>query len=316
MAKKAKQKLKEEPECQIKKIITKSRKEFLGLRYFLEARGNSFLWTSSGTINSIVYNGVEWISVDLNESGGKGHHLNRIFKRDVDEWLEEFGADMEPYPNDYQEQFFNLEAIEKNIGEPLVLIDINDCYWRTSFILKYMKQITYIKGLKKKEWKNGRNGCIGSLRKLKVEIPYINGVRDLSGRRRIPTPIQYHWIRNHVIGHVYQLFFRLFEEIGNDFFMFLTDCVVTTYKNKLFVEKYFADNGYKCKSKPVEFTRVDRIKKVIYWYDFNAENEGKKGREKFYHYASHQLIGGTTDSSIKNTNDLINNSIDLQQLKK
>lgn len=296
----------------LKKIISKSRKDFLGLKDFLERRGDTFLYTSSGTVNSIIYNNTEWISVDLTTSGSKGHHLNRTFKRDIDSWLEEHGAIMPQYPNDYKEQFFNLQAIEANMSQPCVLIDINDCYWRTAYMLGYITQETYIGGLKRKEWKEGRNACIGSMRKLRVEIPYVNGKRDLAHRKRIPTPIQYHWIRNHIIGHVYQMFYRLFEEIGDNFFMFLTDCVVTNYKSKAFIEKYFAENGYKSKSKPVEFTRVDRSKKTVYWFDFKATNDnGKTGVERYYRYADGQLIGGTTNASLLHTTERINKNISI-----
>lgn len=288
------------PTTPSRKIIVTDLKEFLGLKNLLESRKIPFWWKSSGSVNSIIYDGKEWQSVDLKETGGKGHHLNRIFKKDIDAWLEKNGATMPRYDHDYKEQLFNLGAIERAIGEPLVMIDINDCYWRTTFMLRYLTDVTYIKGKKKDAWKTGRNACIGSLRKSEVYVPNEDGKPVYSKKIHVPSPIKYQNIRNHIIGYVYRLFFKLYEELGDNFFMFLTDSVVTSYKNKAFVEKYFADLGYKTKSKPIEFISVNRAKKTIYWHDFTANKKDGpgKGRKKYYIYANNQLIDGVSEASI------------------
>ena len=282
----------------------RSQSAFVSLKDFLERRGDDFIYTSEGSINSIIHGGVEWVCVDVKESGGQGHHLNRIWKKDLNAWLEEYGADMPRYNNDYKEQFFQLGAIERSIGEVNVLIDIDNCYWRTSFLLGYITQETYIKGLKKKEWKVGRNACVGSCVKSKVRVPYVKGKRDLSRRERILAPIEYHYVRNHIIGHIYRLFYQLFEELGENFYMFLTDCVVTNYKNKARVEQFFTKHGYETKSKPVEFLRIVRPTKQVFWYDFTS-NDGK-GKEKYYIYANNQLVDGTSNLSILENNERFN----------
>lgn len=288
-----------------KKIVMTNRKEFLDLKEFLCKRKDNFDYTSAGSINTIIFDNKEFISVDVEEAGGRGHHLNKRYKKDINNWIVENGEAMQQYPPDYKEQLFNLSAIEKCIGRPVVAIDINDCYWKTSLKLGYITEETYIIGLKKKEWKTGRNACIGSLRKTKTIVPYVAGKPQYKLKRPIKSPKEYGWIRNHIIGFIYQMFFRLYEELGDNFYMFLTDCIFTDYKSKRYVEKFFADYGYKVKSKPVEFLSVDRKEKKISWYDFEAPRRNHqgitvgKGVEKYYLYANRQLIGGVASPENK-----------------
>lgn len=297
-------------ELKIKKITITNRKEFIALKAFLVERNKEFMWTSQGSVNSIIYEGKEFVSVDLQESGGKGHHLNRRFKTDIDNWLSENGAELHAYGHDYKEQMFNLGAIEKNLGKLGVAIDLNDCYWKTSYKLRYITEQTYIIGLKKKEWKTGRNGCIGSLIKSQTLTPYVKGENGKSVPNYkakpapIKNPIEYMYIRNHIIGSIYQMFYRLYEEIGDKFLMFLTDCVFTDYTTKRIVENFFTQYGYKMKSKPIEFTGVDRGEKMIRWHDFEAPRKDKsgnvtgKGIDKYYYYSTAQIIDGTRSADV------------------
>jgi hypothetical protein len=282
------------PELQpekLRQITITNRKEFLALKSYLVSRNKYFIWTAQGSVNGIIYNGKEFSCVDLKQTGGQGHHLNRPFKKDVEEWIENNPGALKPYAADYKMQMFNLGAIEQSVGKPRVAIDLNDCYWKTAYKLGYSTEKTYIAGLRKKEWKVGRNACIGSLVKVKRFTPYVPG----------------EYVRNHIIGYVYHMFYRLYEEIGDHFCMFLTDCVITDYKTKKQVEAFFASYGYKCKSKPVEFTAVDRGKKVIHWYDFTEKvyNDAGvvtgHGADKYYNYASHQVIDGTRAADVHQT---------------
>lgn len=289
----------------LKKIMVTNRQEFMATKEYLKSRGDLFWYSSYGSQNSIIHNGKEFICVDVRNSGGKGHHLNRQFKKDIDAWLEENGHRLEKWPKDYKEQMINLDAIEKNIGKQGLAIDINDCYWKTGYKLTYSTQRTYVSGLKKKEWKDGRNACIGSLRKSKTFIPYLGGSPHY-GWRPPPqkTPVEYEYIRNHIIGFVYQMFVRLHQEIGDGFHLFLTDCVFTDYKHKKLVEDFFASYGYTVKNKPIEFTKVDHGQRQVCWHDFRAEkfddngNLVGRGVDKYYYYSNHQLIGGTNQAEI------------------
>ncbi len=298
------------PEAKTKKITITNRKEFIALKAFLVYRNDEFIWTSQGSVNSIIHDNKEFVCVDLQAIGGKGHHLGGRFKKDIDSWLARHGEHLYPYGHNYKEQIFNLAAIENNTGKLCVAIDLNDCYWKTAYKLGYITEQTYIVGLKKKEWKTGRNGCIGSLIKTQSLTPYIKGESGRSVpdyKAKLPpkkTPIEYMYIRNHIIGHIYEMFYRLYQEIGDKFFMFLTDCVFTDYSTKSKVESFFHKYGYRMKSKPVEFIVVNRHEKMIRWHDFEANRKDKfgndvgKGVGKYYYYSNSQVVDGTRAEDI------------------
>lgn len=289
----------------VKKVILTSRKFFIANKDYLCRIGANFEYHSSGSVNKIVYGDREFTSIDLKTASGKGYHLNKMFMNDIDNWILNNAGAIEKWDNNYKEQMFNLDAIEKNTKKLVVSIDINDCYWRTAYKLGYITEETYIIGKRKKAWKTGRNACIGSLVKTKTIMPFVNGKMDRERRRIIRTPIEYQYIRNHIIGHVYKMFNTLFEQIGDSFFMFLTDCLFTTYDKQKQVEEYFMEEGYRVKSKAIEFTAVDRKEKKVSWYDFEGTKKNEYGKiiqtgvDRYYLYSNAQTI----QSSLISTRD-------------
>jgi hypothetical protein len=285
-----------EKQGKIKRLVITDRAQFVKTKEFLIREGKDFTLTSSGNVDKILYDNREFTSLDTSTSGGRGHHLNRMFLKDIDSWLEEKGDTLGVWGNNYVEQMFNLDAIEKNIGKCLVSIDINDCYWRTAHKLGYITYESYIIGKRNRDWKIGRNACIGSLCKTTTVIPYVGGKVDSSKREIIRRPMEYQYIRNHIITHVFKMFEYLFSMMGNTFFMFLTDCIVTTYDKKRWVEQYFKDEGYRVKTKPVEFLSVDRVKKRVTWKDFEGTKKNsygtvvQKGVERYYEYSLAQVV--------------------------
>lgn len=283
----------------MKKVMVRSRNFFLANKDYLKSIKADFDYVSSGSVNTIIYGDREFTYVDLTSSGGKGHHLNKVFKIDIDNFITKNDGNIPRWDNNYREQMFNLDAIEKTLGKQLVMIDINDCYWRTAYLLGYITESTYIKGKKRKDWKIGRNACIGSLIKTKTIQGFTNGKVDPDKRRVVRTPLAYQMIRSHIIGHVFRMFDSLFQQMGNTFYMFLTDCLVTTYDKKRWVEEYFTSEGYKIKSKPIEFTAIDRKNKRIDWFDFSAKRKEanvinqKQGVNRYYMYSNAQVVQST-----------------------
>ena len=259
---------------------------------YLVSIGADFRIESCGNVERLLYGGKEFMYIDTQAVGGNGHHLTRIFKSDIDKWLAVNAESMPRWDKNYCEQMFNINAIERNIGVPLVLVDINDCYWRTAFLLGYITEQTYIKGLRQRDWKIGRNACIGGLAKTSVVSVYRAG--KVSVRNVIRPKEEYQYVRNHIIGHVHKIFSRLFGQMGNAFFMMLTDCLVTTYGNLKYVQSELKAEGYKSKHKPVEFTLLDRANKTVHWVDFSDKEKNEKGiavpRDKYYIYAHHQVV--------------------------
>ena len=259
---------------------------------------------TEGSVERVFYKDKVYTYVDIKDTGGRGHHLSKIFMADVDKWLEANAVTQIRYDNNYREQMFNVDAIERSLGNQLVMVDINDCYWRTAYLLGYITEETYIKGMKTKAWKVGRNACIGSLSKSKVVTPYKNGEPQYKLRYVVKAKPEYQYIRNHIIWEVYNIFNELFMQFGNTFYMFLTDCLVTEYDKLKEVQKYLNGKNYRMKSKPIEFLSVDRKEKKITWLDFQSSNIDEYGRdkkapkEKYYIYSNAQVVQSQLQSGI------------------
>jgi len=279
-------------ENKIRNIQVADRNEFQSSKEFLMRKGADFQFITEGTVEKILYEDRCFVYVDLSDSGGRGHHLSKLFMNDIDKWLE---TQKPPVMDaNYMEQMFHVDAIEEVIGEAVMMVDIDNCYWRTAFLLGYITEETYIKGLRNKNWKIGRNACIGSLCKSKTVLPFKAGVPDKKNRRVILPRAEYQHIRNHIIGHIFNLFNTMFQQMGYTFYMFLTDCVVFRWDKVKYVEDFLHGENYRTKMKTIEFTGVDRNAKKISWVDFEA---GKKEGEissppqpKYYLYSNAQVV--------------------------
>jgi hypothetical protein len=284
----------EEPKAE-KKLFDRTVLNFQEDRYrvikkFFQDRGDEFEVICSGTSEKFRINGLTYVPLGSKDMIGKGFHLSRLVKKDVDKWLDKNIDTLQKRNRDYKEQCFNVAAIENNLNKFLVSIDINDCYWQTIYNLGYITKNTYEMGLKKKEWKLGRNAAIGSLNKVEIITRYKNGqvMLDESGRPiRIINrkDMTYQHVRHNIIGYVWDMFAALAEMLGDDFYMFLTDCVFTTYERKKEVEDFFAKYGYSCKSKSFEFTNIDKESRTVEWIELKNSDT-----LKYYRYAKNQLI--------------------------
>lgn len=291
----------------IKRVVVTKPEYWEQTKKWLNDNGKSYLFITEGNTSRIQYGEKEFVYIDTKSIGSQGHHINKYFMDDIDQWLLKYGDSLAAYPQNYQEQIFNINSIEGCIGEQLVMIDINDCYWMTARRLGYITEQTFIKGLKLKQWKIGRNACIGSLAKTTVITPFIDGVASRLRRQVLRPDPKRQYIRNHIIGEVYELFTQIISEIQDDFFMFLTDCIVTRYSRLKDVQAHLTIRGYKFKHKPMEFREVDRRAKKITWYDYQSsvfdtrfDRETKQGKTKYYHYSPAQIV---LPSIVKSDND-------------
>lgn len=283
------------------KIQISEAEDFENIRKKLIRDKRNFEYVSSGSVSRIKYMGKEFIKCNTKEFAGKGHHISTMFRKGVEEWLKKNRKKLKPYTKDYKEQMFCLGHIEEAIGRPLSMIDISGCYWQTAYKLGYMSREVYISARRKKEWKTGRNAAIGGLCKREYITPYKEG-RPLNELRSVVEPKkEFQYIRNHIIGYVYQKFFHFYEVLlRRKFYMFLTDSVVTTPSMAREVKKQLWMDGYLSTEKTIEFRKVDRKKRIIYWWDYTApvEEENEKGEkvivgygvERYYQYAEHQVL--------------------------
>jgi hypothetical protein len=259
-------------------------------RDYLHNRGDEYELVVSGTTEKIRCGGRTYLSFDRKSVINNGYFISNAVKKDVSNWLADENNTLIERKRDYVEQKFALENIEKNIGKILLSIDINDCYWQTAYNMGFITKKTYEKGLEKKAWKVGRNASIGSLCKTEMVTTYKNGMivrgEDKRLKRRvIHRDERYQHVRHNIIGYVHDMFMELTKQLGEDFFMFLTDCVFTTIEKKQFVEDFFRDCGYKCKYKTFEFMGIDKEDRVISWVELKEVN-----KPKYYKYAEQQIL--------------------------
>lgn len=293
----------------IRRVMIKTHQEFDSFRKSLIRRRYDFEYITTGSTPIIKYRGTLFVLMDTLDIKDKGYHISKVVKKDVDAHVKRVGIkNVVKATKNYKEQMFCLGHIEEVIGQPVVMLDIIGCYWETAFKLGYITYETYLSGKRKDSWKTGRNASIGGLAKREYITPYVNGKRYLNGRKVIQPKKEYEWARNHIINTVYSVFYRLYEcVLGRKFLMFLTDAVVTTPDMAKEVEKRLWEEGYRCKSKTIEFTKVDRDKKVVFWWDYlgvvYAKNEkgefvldakGAKviervGKECYYQYSDWQI---------------------------
>ena len=274
-----------------KRVFSMGTDRYDEIKGFLAERGNEYDITVSGTTEKMHYNGRLYIPFDREAMLGNGYHLCNLVKRDVEHWLDKNGTGMVRREREsYKEQLFNIDAIQKNVGNLGISIDINDCYWQTAFNKEYITQKTYDKGRENPKWKVGRNASIGSLAKAEMVTTYIGKeiARDSFGklkRRIVYRHENFQYIRHDIIGFVYDMFVELSKLLGNDYYMFLTDCIFTSIEKKAMVEEFFKSYGYTCKSKIFEFTHIDINEKVIQWI-----NVKKPDTPKYYRYSTSQIF--------------------------
>lgn len=257
----------------------------------------SFEVESSGAASSIIHNGFKFICADNSDFAGKGFHLSKMVKKDVSLYVQEHG-DLPHYSSNYMEQMFDLENLRRASGKLVTSIDINNCYWRTAYKLGYITHKTYLSGNRDKSWKIGRNASVGSLAKHVRVTKYKDGKPDYIRSYDVKPDQNFVNARNHIIGYVHKMFEEVRTILGDEFYMFLTDCVFTDTKNIGRVKKFFKSHGYTVKTKPVEFTSIDIKNKAVHWLEFpEFKNELKADfsnheqiKRKYYQYATHQLV--------------------------
>ena len=63
---------------------------------------------------------------------------------------------------------------------------------------------------------------------------------------------------------------RVYEEVGEDFYMWLTDCAFVNPDKTNLVESIFKEEGYPYKMYNAEFTYFDGMQ--VDWYDHKSKN--------------------------------------------
>ena len=231
----------------------------------------SFQIVSTGLSRKIIMpNGYK-----LNYFGRKGAQnlvegafLVMMVRREIDAYIEKNGTPPQVEPT--QVQTFNFTAIRKVLSgkrKPIVGVDINACYWFVAHKLGYISDTLFERGLNTKK-KKGLLIAIGCLNKLPMIKTYQDGVCiDTSfdtAQHQMYSP--FYW---NIIYHTHQLMIDSFKVFGDDWYMFLTDCLFVSIDRMKDAQEFLKEKGFFYKNHSIEFKTFDS--RNITWYDFKDQ---------------------------------------------
>jgi hypothetical protein len=199
----------------------------------LESGKYNFRVEYNGNKRHIIYLDENDLEISRHTYFGKkaeerfeGAHIVREVKKEL---LERIDAGEKPpkFVANRKVVVFNkpqiISLIENNEGR-CVALDINSCYWNTAHELGIVSDRLYNKYMDNpKKWKKGMVASIGALNKKTAVVEFRQGklqthYMDIEFGKLRP----YYWA---VINRVNELMNDVVQECGDDFLMWLTDCV-------------------------------------------------------------------------------------------
>jgi hypothetical protein len=275
------------------------------LKYAIENK-ESFKTVSNGMSRSIVLNTgtkLKYFGTEKNHSRIAGAFLVPMVQREIDQYIEEHGVPSHYQVRDVQQ--FNLTRIRKLLSTkkktPIIGLDINACYWNTAHQLGYISDKLYARGLEIAK-KEGLLVAIGCLNKCPVTRTYINGklseknTDDEHQRKYAP----FYW---NIIAKTNDLLLDSFERFGDDFYMFLTDCLFVDYSRMNEAKELIESYGYNCKSHQIEILSFDEYK--LEWFDYKVQDKKQifaRGRDVRVSYDLNQISKGLNQQPLNLTN--------------
>ena len=275
----------------------------------LQNNRTNFQVVSSGLTRKIIFNQKEDKSKRLYFGHQKsdilpGVHMVNAVRRNIDKYIESGKPipKLEYRPKLVLYNFMEIEkAINKNPRDLTNAIDINACYFKTAYNLGFINEDLYKKGWeKRKENKLGLLASIGSLNKHETIETYKSGKLKTTDTnweyKNKYSP--FYWA---IINKVAEVMMEIAHALGENFYMWLTDCVYVDRDKKKIATDILDKYGYDYKSFYIEFT--DLRGRQLNWYDFKA-NEEK--------YINHNILLNYT----KNYTPFIKNNYDKYGFKK
>ena len=187
-------------------------------------------------------------------------NTNRV-RKCIDRYIDKYGV-----PKKYDKphiQVFNNESIQKVLNTPIGCIDVNACYWTTAMLLGYIDEQTYRIGISEGN-KMGLLVSIGFLNKKPLIVEYEGG-KETSSYLKESIYQKYSPFYWKIIGHTRDLYCALYDAIGDDMYMWVTDCVFFKLEHKPLVEQILTEWGYKHKFYTSDFTYCDDY--MVKWFD-------------------------------------------------
>ena len=231
----------------------------------------SFTIVSTGLSRKMVLpNGYK-----LNYFGRKGSNnlvegafLVMMVKREIDAYITKNGIPPKVEPT--QVQTFNFTAINKALSgnrRPVVGVDINACYWYVAHKLGYISDSLFERGLNTKK-KKGLLIAIGCLNKLPMIKTYENGecVSTTFDTEYNNTYSPFYW---NIINYTYELMIESYHIFGDDWYMYLTDCLFVSIDRIKDAQEFLKSKGFFHKNHSIEFKSFDS--KNVTWFDFKDQ---------------------------------------------
>jgi len=231
----------------------------------------SFQIVSTGLSRKIVMpNGFK-----LNYFGRKGSNnlvegafLVMMVRREIDAYIAINGIPPKVEPT--QVQTFNFSAIKRVLSGkrvPVVGVDINACYWFVAHKLGYISDTLFERGLNTKK-KKGLLIAIGCLNKLPMIKTYVDGecVATDFDMEYHNTYSPFYW---NVINYTHELMIESFQLFGDDWYMFLTDCLFVSVDKIKDAQEFLKSKGFAFKNHSIEFKTHDA--RNITWYDYKDQ---------------------------------------------
>lgn len=259
----------------IKNIRCGSTQKFESYLKAYEDSKSDFTVVSYGATKKIIYGKSSYLFNGLKgEKKPKGLHLISLVKKDIDNLIGTYydektdtNIPINPnfkIPNIPEKKPYLTFVHHKNLdwygtGIEALAIDINHCYWRTAYLLKFITEETYLKGLERTEYKDGRLIAIGTLGKILTVKKYKGGVKiaEYVDDRDYIKYGGFFWA---VITKVYNLLIDLWQNLKEDFLMFLTDCVVIDPSKRDDAVAIMEKHGYGTKEYKLVFTEMTESK--------------------------------------------------------
>lgn len=205
----------------------------------------------------------------------KGAFLVRMVKKDVEKYISE-NPDYIPAQNMFLEYApvvaFNYTGIQNMINKPLISVDINHCYFRTAYLLGYISEKTYLKGL---PYKKAMNASIGALNKYIYKEEYSGGekTREFCNEDEY---LMFKPIYHKILERVSDCMHESFYELGDDMVMWLTDCAFINEDALPKLHNVFEKYGYEYKIVTSEITAYDKATQKIDWWDYKNKELTQK----------------------------------------
>lgn len=191
----------------------------------------------------------------------KGVYFVNMVKNSVDKYIEKYG--IAPVREKVIAQTFNVEGISKVLNKPVACLDLNLCYWRTAYLLGYIDDSLYKKGLDSGH-KRGMLVSIGALNKNPL-IQHFEDGKEVTKSFDTELHGKYSPFYWQIIGKVNDLMMEVYRELGDDFYMWLTDCAFIANDRIGDVVKIFEKYGFPHKFYTSDFESVDMD--FVKWFD-------------------------------------------------